>query len=136
MSKSAKIRLVKYGCCAAFTLLMGYIFISLRDFGGASLMDKYRMLCDAFTVPGVLLVMVGCMVWLSNEGALDAITYSVSYAFKALIPGKRDMPKKYSDYVMEKRKKNVKGYGFLFISGAVDMLISGVFLILFYSLYQ
>jgi hypothetical protein len=78
---------------------------------------------------------VGGLSWASSQGALDGLGYVVHVLGKSLIPGKRMEILKYNEYVMEKREKTPVGFGFLFISGAVVMAISLVFLILFYSLY-
>ncbi len=130
-----KVRLAKYGGSAAFVGLMVWLYMSLRDFSGAALVDKYRMLSDAFTVPGMLLLMFGCLIWVSDLGALDGIAYALTFAFRSLIPGGRHKDEKYADYVERKRKKKAKGYGFLFASGGVTMAAAVVFMILFYTLY-
>ena len=135
MSKQGKTRIAKYGGAAAFAGLMAWLYISLRDFDGAKLVDKYRMLSDAFTVPGILLLMFGCLVWISNLGALDGLAYAVNFAIRSLIPGGRYKDEKYADYVERKRENRVKGYGFLFISGGMTMAVAIVFMILFYMLY-
>ena len=133
MTKTAKNRLIRYGCCAGFTVLMGVLYIGMRNFFGLDLIGRLRILCDAFTLPGVLLVMSGCAVWLRNEGMLDAVAF-LGTGFKALFSRKHGKPIGYSDYVEQRKEKRVKGYGFLFISGAVDLLISGLFLALYYSI--
>lgn len=135
MSKRLKVVLAKYGGCTAFVALMVWLYISLRDVSKATLLDWYRMLSDAFTVPGMLLLMAGCLVWISNLGALDGLAYAVSFAFRSLIPGGRYKDEKYADYVERHREKRIKGYGFLFVAGGVTMALAIVFLLLFYSLY-
>ena len=111
-------------------------FCSVRDFGQMGLLERYRTLCDAFTIPGILLLCVGGLTWASSLGALDGLAYVFHVMAKGLIPGKRLEMLKYSDYVMERREKESIGFGFLLISGAVVMAISIVFLILFYTLYS
>ena len=135
MSKRVKLLLAKYGGSAALVALMAWLYINLRDFDGAKLVDQYRMLSDAFTVPGILLLMFGCLIWISNLGALDGLAYAVSFAIRSLIPGARYKDEKYGDYVERHREKRLKGYGFLFISGGVTMVVAIVFMILFYNLY-
>ena len=136
MSK-LKINLIKYGCCAAFVALLAIAYISPRDFAGAELMDKYLILCDAFTVPGMLLILFGGMMWASSQGALDGLTYVVRYALFSLIPGKRlERDEKYGDYLEHRMQNRVKGYGFLFISGLVTMAVALVFMAQFYYLYE
>ena len=136
MSK-LKINLIKYGCCAAFVALLSIAYISMRDFAGAELMDKYLILCDAFTVPGMLLILFGGMMWASSQGALDGLTYVVRFAVFSLIPGKRlARDEKYGDYLEHRMQNRVKGYGFLFISGLVTMAVALVFMAQFYYLYE
>ena len=136
MSSKVKIRITKYGICAVFTALMVWAYLGLRDFGQADLLEKYRMLCDAFTVPGVLLLCVGGLCWASTEGALDGIGYLLSFVGKTLIPGKRKDIEKYGDYVVRKRENRKMGFGFLLISGAIVLAVALVFMVLFYSLYS
>ena len=137
MSNRVKVNLIKYGGCALFVAVLAWAYVSLRDFGGAELVDKYLILCDAFTVPGMLLILAGCLMWASTTGVLDGLSYAVRYAVFSLIPGKRlERDEKYGDYIMRKREKRVKGYGFLFISGLITMVVALVFMALFYSLFE
>ncbi len=137
MSKRIVVNLIKYTSSAAIVALLAWTYVSLREFEGVSLMEQYRILCDAFTIPGLLLILVGAMIWISTQGALDGIAYCVRFAIFSLIPGKRiDRDEKYGDYVERRRGKRASGYGFLFISGLVTMVIAGVFMVLFYSLYN
>lgn len=136
MSKRFRGALLKYSTSALFVILTVWGFLALRDFENAALVDQYRMLCDAFTVPGLLLILFGALVWVSNAGALDGLAYCVRYAIFMLIPvrpGVRE--EKYGDYVERRSKNRVKGYGFLFWSGLVTMVIAFVFMGLYYSVY-
>ena len=135
MSKRAKARLAKHGGAAVFVGFMAWLYISLRDFAGANLADKCRILSDAFTVPGMLLLMFGCLIWFSNGGVLDGLVYGARLAIRSLIPGGRYRDEKYADYVERRRQSRVKGYGFLFLSGGAAMAAAIVFIILFYTLY-
>lgn len=134
MSAKVKTRLAKYGGCAVFTALMVWLFVWLRE-TPATLAEQMRLLCDAFTIPAVMLLCLGGLVWASNEGALDGIGYVLSFTIKSLTPGKRGTIEKYADYVERKREKRGGGYGFLLISGAVVMAIALVFLGVFYLVY-
>ncbi len=135
MSKKAKASLIKYGISIGIGLLLAYAYIALRDFGTMELVDKYRTLCDAFTIPGVLLLISGLLVSVSNEGALDGLGYILSQGLRMLIPGKSAGSEKYVDYVERKRGKRIKGYGFLYISAALFLAVTAVFMVLFYSIY-
>lgn len=136
MSDTAKTNLLKYGLSGGTCAAMVVIYAWLRDFGTLPLVEKYLVLCDGFTLPGVLFLALGCMIWISAQGALDGIGYVVSYAVKMLIPGKKEEQERYYDYVERRREKRVKGYGFLFVVGGVCMVFVAVFMILFYSVYQ
>ena len=123
--------------CLVIGGFLAYLYVGLRDFAGVSLMEKYRMLCDAFTVPGLLFLMLGLLMSISKQGALDGVTYVVSHGLKMLIPGHHDKQEKFIDYVQRKREKNKgKSFGFLYLTGAIYMGIAIVFLILFYNLYN
>lgn len=138
MSEARRKMLRKYGIAGAVCALMVWGVISIRtsELGAFSQLTpllRYRVLCDAFTVPGMLLILSGLMMFVSNEGALDGLMYVGHYLKNMFIPGSRDKTKKYFDYVEAKREKRVKGYGFLFVVGGVCMLIALAFLGLFYT---
>lgn len=126
------VNLAKYGGCAAFTELLVLAYLLPREYSIASLQDKYRMLCDAFTIPGLFMCLLGALVWVSNEGAFTGLSYCMRMAICALIPGKRkDGYEKYGDYVERKAQKKVTGYAFLIYSGAAVLAVAIVFLILY-----
>ena len=133
MRKEVKTALIKYGCCAAVVLLLGGMYLSGGEFAVADLQNKFRLLCDAFSAPGILLILSGGLVWATNEGALDGLGYCMTLLGRSLVPGGRNKKdERYGDYVERKRKSRVKGYGFLFIGGGVALAIGLVFLALFY----
>jgi hypothetical protein len=132
-----KVNLIKYGCSAAFVAIMAIVYISLRDFAAAETVDKYLILCDAFTVPGMLLILFGGLLWASSLGAMDGLTYVVRFAVMSLIPGKRSKrDETYGDYLEHRMQNRAKGYGFLFISGLVTMAVALVFMAQFYYLFE
>ena len=134
MSKEAKIRWTKYVSAFVFIAVLAYIYIANRDFSGASLVVKYWILCDALTIPGILLIMIGALVWVSNMGALDGIAYALAFTFRSLVPGLRGRrDEKYADYVERRRENPVRGYGFLLMSGSITMAVALVFMALFFA---
>lgn len=137
MSERTRINLIKYGSCAAFVVLFVVCNMVMKDFASADLTGKYLILCDGFTVPAVLMIMAGCLIWAEGEGIFYGISYAAKMAIRSLIPGGRlQEDERYGDYVARKREKKVKGYGFLFIAGAVTMVVALVFMALFYSQYN
>ena len=140
MSSPLKKNLTKYGISLSLALLMAYAFVAMRvDFenpGATKLVDWYLILCDAFTVPGLLFTMFGCFVSLSNQGAMDGLGYVAANAIKMLIPGGALETERYKEYLERRRANRLRGYGFLYVVGLGCLAISGVFMVLFYSLYQ
>lgn len=136
MSESLRKKLLKYGIGLAVCLALAALYCTLRDFQSLSLVAKYRTLCDAFTVPGLLSLCTGCLLWASNDGFFHGLGYCVDIAWKALLPGGRRKMERYHEYVERHNQKKVTGYGFLFILGGVCMAVAIVFLILFYRIYM
>lgn len=132
--------LVKYGLSIAITLLMAYLYLVQRvDLSIPSTtakLDLYKALCDAFTIPGFLFILMGALMSLSCQGALDGISFVMMYAFKMLIPGKGHERPRYWDFVEEKNAKRPKGFGFLYVVGGITVAISLVFYGLYYSVYS
>ncbi|MBQ4111951.1 MAG: DUF3899 domain-containing protein [Clostridia bacterium] len=140
MSTPLQKNLKKYGISTVISLLIAYVFVYLRvdmDHPEATaLVDWYLILCDAFTVPGLLFLMFGLMMSLSNQGALDGVGYVAKAAFRMLVPGMALNMERYKEYLERRRANRIKGYGFLYVVALANMAVSGVFMVLFYSLYK
>ena len=134
MSKPLKL-LLQYGITIIVTLAIGFGYAWECGLLAATLQNRYRILSDAFSVPGLLCLFSGAMIWMSNEGAFNGLTWVVTYAVKSLIPSGRMNRETYGDYVTRNRAKKVSGFGFLLVVGAVEVAISLVFLYLFNSMY-
>lgn len=130
-----KKNLLKYGITGAVCLGLAVLYCGLRDFGQMPTVEKYRTLCDGFTIPGLIALCVGALLWVAGDGFFYGLGYCLDVARKALIPGGRRKTEKYYDYVQRHRQKKLTGYGFLFVCGGVCMAIALVFLILFYRVY-
>lgn len=96
---------------------------------------QYRVLCDAFTIPGAMMVLFGMLMSLNNLGALDTIAYLMSFLPRIIAPGAFGEPEKLIDYVERRREKRTKGYGFLYIVGFLYLGIAIIFLVLFYRVF-
>lgn len=135
MSKRLKTNLLKYGITGAVCLAVAAFYCGVRDFSALSAVEKYRTLCDGFTIPGLLALCVGALLWVSNDGFFYGLGYCLDVARKALIPGGRRKTEKYYDYVQRHKQKKVTGYGFLFVCGGVCMVVAITFLVMFYCVY-
>lgn len=132
--KLTKGQSIGLGVSLAFGLTSSHLYCSNYHLLSAGTADRYRILCDAFTIPGVILLMVGLLVWISTTGMFDSLGFAFSWLGARLIPGlalRRN--EKYYDYVTRKRGNRAKGYRFLYIVGGVFLAVAIVFFILFYS---
>ncbi|MBE5802783.1 MAG: DUF3899 domain-containing protein [Clostridiales bacterium] len=127
--------LLKYGITAAVGGLLTWLTLDLHGFSSAlPKLEQYRLLCDAFTIPGIILVMVGFLVMISNAGNFLGLGYAAKHAVKMLIPFGNKKDERYYDYYQRKQEQGkVKGYGFIFITGLAFMMVAITFFILFYS---
>lgn len=137
MSDELKKKLLKYGVTAGVGALMA--LITMNNYGLFAATEWKvisRILADAFTIPGMLFILVGCLVWVSGDGFFDGISYALSYTVKLLVPGTEKKMPQYADYIAmkaEKREKNQFSFAFLFIVGGIYLLIAIIFIILYYS---
>lgn len=136
MNRRIKVGLIKYGCTIAVGALFVCLYLISRDFSDVTTeAERYRILCDAFSLPGAFMMLIGALLKMSELGALDTITYGMRYLIHIVIPSWNLGKKSYLEYVEERRGKRVSGYGFIVIVGAVMFAISLVFLKLFYQVY-
>ena len=138
MSDRQKVTLVKYGSSIAFAVVLIWIYCSTRNLFLQPAMERWRILCDAFTLPGLTYIMIGFLMMVANEGFFDMLAYACSKAVGMFLPGRgfSDDGEKYYDYVQRKRENRAKGYGFLFVVGGVLMAFALLFMFLFYRLYN
>ena len=122
--------IVKNALALIAGLGMVYAYIAPRDLASQTLIEQYHILCDAFTLPGMFMTLLGLMILMGNLGALDALSYAVHYLLHTFIPllGKG---KSYIDYVMERREHRLHGYGFLFVVGLLLTAVGVVYLMLY-----
>lgn len=128
----------KYGLTALGGVLTTVVFLKSRQFSmQLPAAERYRLLCDAFTVPGLLLMLSAALIALSNAGSFHGLGYLTSFALRVLIPAFGPPDESYGDYLKRKEKKGrVKGYGFLLQVGLVFFLPALIFLLLFYLNFQ
>lgn len=138
MNKKTVSQIVSYVCALLIGGAMAALIASNYGFQSAQeAVDRYRILCDACTIPGVSLICVGILCWVARQGAFDGLTYAVRFLFHWIHRESRHL--RYYDYVEEKREKRAEkennSFLFLIITGAVFLLAAGVFMALFYRLY-
>lgn len=131
-----KKKLLHYGICFIIGALIAYWVMNIEGLFLLTVHSEIAaVLCDAFFVPGILLTMVGCLIWISTTGFFDSIGYAVSVGIHLLLPfinkGER---KSYYDYKVEKDEKRGKTPIFIFIVGLFYLLLSSIALIVWTNL--
>ena len=132
MIKFLKSILARYLITVAVGLSFVYSYIAPRDLANQTLIEQYHILCDAFTLPGLFMMLIGLMLLMGNLGALDAISFAFHYLFHTFLPLTGESMT-YLEFVEDRREHRIHGYGFLFIVGAVFTAIAVVFLLLYMS---
>ncbi len=134
MTMDTKKGIRKYVITILISIVFTVTYILQREFPAEELAETMRILCDAFTVPGVLLVMSGALVFVINAGGLDSMGYLSTFIVRAFVPTKAvKREESYYDYIQRVRKRPIRKYGFLFVVGSVDLVFALVFLILYYT---
>ena len=138
MSDRLKGNLLKYGISTGIALWMAWFYCSSRDLLSMTAVERWRTLCDACTIPGLTLIMVGFLVMIANEGFFDMLSYAGSKALGMFLPGRgfSEKNEKYYDYLQRKRENRIHGFGFLFVVGGILMAFALVFMFLFYRAYN
>ncbi len=120
-------------------LLLGVVVLMTEDISSAeTTSDLLRILTDAFTVPGVLLMGAAGLVFASERGAFDVLGYGLHNAVGRFVPGASNLGREESfyDYLERKRdEKSKKGPSLvpcLFFTGLAFFLVSLVLLAVYF----
>ena len=96
----------------------------------ASMQDIFHVLTDAFFIPGVLILGAGALIFVTNEGAFDAITFGLKSFWSMFSKKLKRSKETYYDYRSARSEKKLP-FGFLLICGAVFFAVSMVMLYLY-----
>lgn len=133
MSRISKGTWLSYGIGLIAALAMVGYYVSGQDIGSLSPVEQYRVLSDGFAIPGMLGLLVGLLLSLSGQGALDGIGYCLARAVHALsFQGTK--AESYQDYLERHQSKRMKGFGFLYGVGLTCLAMAGIFLALFHNM--
>lgn len=134
MSKCLKSALLRYGITGLVGILLMVMVLGSEDYAHAvTLADRYRILCDAFTVPGAMLLLTGALLLVANAGAFNGIGYALGRLVRVLNPFGNKDDVRYGDYVEQRKTKKHTGFGFIPKTGLAFMAVALVFLALFYQ---
>jgi hypothetical protein len=110
------------------------LILLINNFGAAEgLQERYRLLANAFTTPGIILIMMGILVLVSREGTFDMLGYGVTKAFYRFSQRSDRAFESFYDYKQRQIKKERGSILHLFVVGAVFTLVATVFTVLYHT---
>lgn len=102
-----------------------------RDFASQNLL----ILTDAFTISGGLMLLFYLLVFVSDEGAFDMISYSIQLVWVVTFHKnvrETRLPKNYAEYRELKRNKPRLNLRFILFSGLIFFIIGIILLIIYH----
>ena len=120
----------KYLITFVIGLIIAFTVIVFRD--TFSLTDKkeiLRYVCDGFFVSTIIIGGLGLLVFVSNEGAFDMISFGLISFFSMFKAKNERKYASYFDYKESKAKEKIKS-GFILYVGLILLLIT---LVLYYA---
>ena len=131
MTRQQRTRLLKYGITTVLTAAVVIYYAASRNVLSLETIEQYHVLCDAFTLPGIFLMLFGLLMLMNDLGALDTLAYFGHYLLHTFMPVAFGEGKSYLDFIEERRSNRKGGFGFLFVVGGVFTAVGVVFLILY-----
>ncbi len=97
----------------------------------------WKKLCDAFTVPGILLTGTGLLSLVSDQGAFDGIAFPVRKVLGLFFSEEKRaaMPKTYFDYVAARQKRGAKKPRGTLFTGLAFLAAAGITLVIYLTRY-
>lgn len=131
--KSFLKKAVPYVVSAVVGMVVFTIIVCTKKIWNYDDKQVLRILSDAFFVPGVILAGVGLLIFASNGGAFDMLSYAFIRFFDLF---RRDVRnKKYKDFYeyREAKKDKKRGMAFMLIVGVIFIALAGIMLIAYYQ---
>ncbi len=132
----------KYIVTAVIGIILAVIVLLVkRVFSAVSVKEVFRILADAFTLPGGLFLTAGLGIWIMNQGAFDGLIYMTRVLFRtktqsregSVSENEEGRVEPYSEFIIKRHnEQQVTGYAFIIVTAAVFLAFAGVFIILYY----
>ncbi len=134
MKKPTKKQLLKYGLAIGIGLVYAIYTVISQDAFSQDLRGLLRIISDGLFLPGALMVLIGLLMVVSNEGAFDALAYTGKSLKRFFIPERPGEKRvNYREFVEQRREKKVAGFAFLFFVGGAFTLLGLIFMLVFYA---
>ena len=121
---------LRYLISTAVGLVLAFVIMLAQNiFGQEKGSDVFRILSDSFFVSGVLLTGAGLLLFVSNNGMFDMLSYGITTFFVARKKNVKE--RKYKDYYEYKQAKSEKkrSCAYLLIVGLAFISIAALCLI-------
>ncbi len=131
MDEKCKKLLAKYGITSFIGIsILLFVLVNRGFFDTTDKTLRVLYLADAFTIPGVLILMIGVMMWISKTGIFDGITYALGRCARALVPFNKTVDERFYDYKVRKQdSRSAKDIMYFFVVGGAMLLVAVVFTI-------
>lgn len=128
MTRGAGLRRFLIAACAGLAVAF-LLLLSRGTLRGVPHDQALTDLSDAFMVPGIMLLCVGGMLFVADNGVFDMVRYGVGKVLALARSEKRraQHPKTYYDYLKSRRAGRREGYSFLIWTGLCFLLLSLAF---------
>lgn len=124
-------KLKKYLITSGLGLVGAFCIAISRDiFNQTDPSVIYGILSTSFFVPAVLIAGMGGLVFVSNEGAFDGLTYALTSFFDVFRKEKKNKYQTFYDYKQGKGDRD-RSFGFLLITGAGFFVLTGLMQLLY-----
>lgn len=130
-------KLRKYLTSVIIGLLIALLVLQSKNtFSHKEIILIYQDLSDAFFVSGILILLFGLMVVVTNEHVFDIAVYGSKVLFNSVMRrGNRKIANSYIEYRLLQDEKGKASYFYSIIVGLLFIAISIIFLLLFNSEY-
>lgn len=129
--KDIRSTVIKYAVTAFFGGIITAVTLMAHGFSeAASAVERYTILANGFTIPGVILLMIGVLMLISKDGFFDMVTFGLGRLGKALIPFSKKTDESFYDYKVRKSEQRLTGFSCVFVVGAVFLALGILFTVL------
>ena len=121
----------------AQSIITVYILWDKNIMGQTDIAEIYKILCDAFFVPGILFTCLGVIIEVSNSGFFNIFSYSMRLFFDSFTKSRtfRSEYETYFDYTVMKTNKEKVTTSYILFTGLLFIGIGVIFNLLFYKVY-
>lgn len=139
MNQEKKALLIKYLACFCIASLIAVIVFGINGFFSDNIGVNIQILSDGFFVSGIIFLMFGGLLFLSNEGAFVGIGFVLRNIIQAFVPMGRKNHEFYAQYrerVLSQKKKTIDSCilytGITFFS--IGLILTVIWYLKFYSI--